>query len=178
MGTVNAGLFTSTTDEWPTPPDLFATLNREFDFDLDPAASADNALCRNYFTRDDDGLAQRWHGAVYMNPPYGRQMRHWIAKAHNESQSGATVVCLIPARTDTSYWHDYVMRAAEVRMIRGRLHFDCDRQRDRVEDGQSKAHNAPFPSVVVVFRPGYDGPPAVSAIDRSGAPLDAYPANT
>jgi len=171
MGTVNAGLFTSTTDEWPTPADLFRTLDAEFHFNLDPAASADNALCGQFFTREDDGLSRPWFGTVYMNPPYGRQMKHWIAKAYTESQNGATVVCLIPARTDTSYWHDYVMRAAEVRMIRGRLHFDCDRQRGRVDGGESKAHNAPFPSVVVVFRPGHVGPPTAIAIDRRGAAI-------
>lgn len=168
MGTVNAGMFTSTTDDWPTPRDLFDALDAEFGFDLDPCASASNAKCSRFFTVDDDGLSRRWHGAVFMNPPYGRGIGDWIAKAWLESQKGATVVCLIPARCDTEYWHEYVMRAAEVRLVRGRIHFDSERQRDREASGESAAHNAPFPSAVVVFRPGATTP-VFTAIDRKGA---------
>lgn len=171
MGTVNEGLFSSTTEEWPTPDDFFGTLDTEFGFTLDPCATASNAKCVRYFTKDDDGLAQKWTGNVYMNPPYGRQIKLWVAKAYNESRNGATVVCLIPARTDTSYFHAYCMKAAELRFIKGRLNFACERQDQRKESGESKAHNAPFPSVVVVFRPGIDGPPVVSAINRDGTPV-------
>ena len=103
-----------------------------------------------------------------MNPPYGRQIGEWVAKAWRESLSGSTVVCLIPARTDTRYWHDYVMHSAEVRFIRQRLHFDNARHRELKAAGKATAHNAPFPSVVVVFRPGHEGYPAVSTIDRTG----------
>ncbi|MCS4277924.1 site-specific DNA-methyltransferase (adenine-specific) [Mycetocola sp. BIGb0189] len=172
MGTVNSGLFTSSTDEWPTPADLFETLDREFQFTLDPCANADNAKCERYFTVDDDGLSQRWDGAVFMNPPYGRQMRHWIEKAYRSARDGATVVALIPARTDTTYWHQFVMRAAEVRFIEKRLHFSSQRHDDRVAEGKASAHNAPFPSVVVVFRPG-EHFPVMSAIDRQGRRADA-----
>lgn len=168
MGTVNSGLFTSTTDEWPTPDDLFSALDTEFGFTLDPCATADNNKCPRYYTKAVDGLTQPWPGVVYMNPPYGREVGKWVAKAYQASRAGATVVCLIPARTDTSYWHDYAMRAAEVRFIRGRLHFDNARQQGRKESGESKAHNAPFPSVVIVFRPDADGPPVMSAINRDG----------
>lgn len=175
MGTVNVGLFTSTTDEWPTPPDLFATLDAEFAFTLDPCASVDNATCERFYTKHDDGLTQPWAGRVYMNPPYGRQIGLWVRKAYEAAQAGATVACLIPARTDTAYWHEYVMRSAEVRFIRGRLNFDCERQQDRKASGASKAHNAPFPSVVVIFRPGRHVP-AMTAIERNGiriaAPLE------
>lgn len=171
MGTVNIGMFTSTTDEWPTPPELFDALDAEFRFTLDPCASAGNAKCVRYFTKADDGLAQEWAGAVYMNPPYGRAIGRWVAKAYEASQRGATVVCLIPARTDTAYWHDYAMRAAEIRFIRGRLHFDNERQQDRKARGESAAHNAPFPSVIVVFRPHYAGPLVATAIDRCGLPF-------
>jgi phage N-6-adenine-methyltransferase len=169
LGTVNRGLFTSTTDEWPTPQDIFDTLDAEFRFTLDPCASANNAKCADYYTVADDGLSLPWPGSVFMNPPYGRAIGQWVAKAYAESRNGATVVCLIPARTDTAYWHDYVMRAAEVRFIRGRLNFSCERQDDRKSSGESKAHNAPFPSVVVVFKPGWSGRfPAASTINRNG----------
>jgi site-specific DNA-methyltransferase (adenine-specific) len=133
----------SATDEWATPQDLFAKLNEEFGFTLDAAASAENALCPAYYTKEDDGLSQRWHGVVWCNPPYS-SLKKWIAKAA-EAALGATVVMLIPARTDTAAWHDYIEGKAEVRFIRGRLRF-----------GESK-YNAPFPSVVVVFR-GPDAP--------------------
>lgn len=169
MGTVNLGMFTSTTDDWPTPRDLFDALDAEFGFDLDPCASAANAKCTRFFTIEDDGLSRRWHGSVFMNPPYGRGIGDWIAKAWREAQKGAIVVCLIPARCDTEYWHDYVMQASEVRFIRGRIHFDSERQREREASGESVAHNAPFPSAVVVFRPG-DAALRVSAITRSGQP--------
>lgn len=174
MGTVNVGLFTSTTDEWPTPPELFATLNAEFGFTLDPCADESNATCARYFTKADDGILQTWDGVVYMNPPYGRQIGAWLRKAWESSLDGATVVCLIPARTDTAYWHDYAMRAAEVRFIRGRLNFSNQRQTDRRESGESAAHNAPFPSVLVIFRSGHTGPPAVCTVDRSGQGIERW----
>lgn len=160
MGTVNQGMFTSRTDEWSTPPEFFAAMDEEFGFTLDVCASAENAKCRRYFSREDDGLSRNWHGTAWMNPPYGRGISKWVEKAWRSAGLGATVVCLIPARTDTAYWHDYVMQATEIRFIRGRLHF---------ADGQSPesiAHNAPFPSCVVVFRPF--GLLRVSNIDRKG----------
>nr|QOL00348.1 hypothetical protein [uncultured organism] len=159
MGTVNAGLFASTTDEWHTPQDLFDTLDNEFGFTVDVCASPENTKCASYYTREDDGLEQDWRGAVWMNPPYGRELGLWVRKAYLSTLDGVTAVCLIPARTDTAYWHDYVMRAAEIRLIRGRLSFGGP------YDGI--AHNAPFPSAVVVFRPG-DHRPTVSSIGRNG----------
>lgn len=153
---INAGLFSSNEESWSTPADLFAALDAEFGFTLDPCASAGNATCARYFTKDDDGLSQDWDGVVFMNPPYGRTIGQWVAKAYEESRRGATVVCLIPSRTDTAYWHDYVMRADEVRFIRGRLHFGGEHERT--------AHNAPFPSAVVVF--GKSRPPLMSGMNR------------
>jgi site-specific DNA-methyltransferase (adenine-specific) len=133
--------FSSQTDEWATPPEVFARLDAEFGFTLDPCATPENATCLRYFTRETDGLAQDWSGeVVFMNPPYGRAIGLWIQKAHQEAQRGATVVCLIPARTDTAYWHDYCMRG-EIRFLRGRLKF-----------GEA-TNSAPFPSAVVIFRP-------------------------
>lgn len=168
MGTVNTGLFTSTTDEWPTPDSLFASLNQEFAFTLDPCASVDNAKCERFFDKGIDGLSQEWTGSVFMNPPYGRAIKDWVRKAYEASRKGATVVCLIPARTDTAYWHDYVMRASEVRFIKRRLNFACERQDARKESGDSVAHNAPFPSAIVIFRPVPTERPVMVAVERNG----------
>lgn len=166
MGSPNEGMFTSTTDEWPTPQDLFDALDAEFGFQLDPCASVDNAKCARYYTRDDDGLSQPWQTVAFMNPPYGRAISEWVAKAWRES-AHATVVCLLPARTDTAWWHDYVMRAEEVRLIRGRLSFASAIQDER--KAATGAHNAPFPSAVIVFQPGHQGPPRLSAVNRDGS---------
>lgn len=132
--------FSSATDLWATPQDFFDQLNAEFGFTLDVCATADNAKCAKFYTAADDGLAQPWHGVCWMNPPYGREIGKWMAKALQASQQGATVVCLVPSRTDTRWWHDSAVKG-EVRFIKGRLKF-----------GSAKA-NAPFPSAVVVYRP-------------------------
>lgn len=132
--------FSSKTDEWATPPEVFDYWNKLYKFNLDVCATADNAKCAKYFTKSQDGLLQDWVGNCWMNPPYGREISKWIKKAYDSSRKGATVVCLIPSRTDTAWWHDYVMRG-EVKFIRGRLKFS----------GSTNA--APFPSAVVVFRP-------------------------
>lgn len=142
--------------EWETPIALFRQLDDEFDFQLDAAASLDNMLCQHFYTEAMDGLSFDWNwtnGAVWCNPPYGTQIGRWVAKGYEEAQKGATVVMLIPARTETRYWHDYVMQAAEIRFIRGRLRFS----------GYNV--NAPFPSAVVVFRPGWFGVPKISAME-------------
>jgi phage N-6-adenine-methyltransferase len=134
--------FSSASPNWATPQAVFDALDHEFSFELDAAASPTNAKCRRFYTIDDDGLAQDWHGVVWLNPPYGRGICAWLKKAADSAEAGATVVCLIPARTDTAWWHDHVLaRAAEVRLVRGRLSFG---------DGSSPA---PFPSAIVVYRP-------------------------
>jgi phage N-6-adenine-methyltransferase len=133
--------FSSRTDEWATPQAFFHELDAEFHFTLDPCATPENAKCRLFITKEQDGLKQPWAPhTVFVNPPYGRELRHWVRKAYGESLMGATVVCLIPARTDTAVWHDYCMRG-EIRFIRGRLKFGGAR------------NSAPFPSAVVIFRP-------------------------
>ena len=126
---------------WETPQAFFDKLNLEFEFNLDPCASAYTAKCEKYFTEADDGLLQDWSGhTVFCNPPYGRGIKEWIKKAYEESQKDNTkVVLLIPARTDTTYWHKYIMRAREIRFVKGRLKF-----------GGAK-NSAPFPSAVVIF---------------------------
>jgi site-specific DNA-methyltransferase (adenine-specific) len=133
-------LFSSRTDEWATPRETFDALEAEFGpFELDPAASVENAKCPRFYTRADDGLTREWTGRVFLNPPYGREMPAWMAKAWEASQTTAElVVCLVPARTDTGWWHRYAMRG-DYRLLPGRLHF-------------GGADRAPFPSAVVVFR--------------------------
>jgi phage N-6-adenine-methyltransferase len=150
---INESMYSSDTAEWPTPQPFFDALNAEFQFTLDACATPENAKCIRYFTADDDGLTQRWTGVVWMNPPYGTSMRQWVRKAYEEAQHGAIVVALVPCRTDTRWWHDYVMRAAEVRLVRGRLTFTGGSQ------------PAPFPNAVAVFRPG-DWSPTLGVIDR------------
>jgi phage N-6-adenine-methyltransferase len=108
--------------------------------ELDVCASATNAKCPRYYTRDDDGLAQPWDGKCWMNPPYGRAIGQWMKKAYEESQRGALVVCLVPARTDTAWWHDYATKG-QVTFIRGRIKFG------------GHVNSAPFPSATVVFLP-------------------------
>ena len=131
-------MFSSKTNEWATPQDLFDELDREFHFTLDPCATPENAKCKKYYTQKDDGLAQDWTGeTVFCNPPYGREIHKWVEKA---AASKATTVMLIPARTDTRWFHKYIYHKAEYRFIQGRLKF-----------GNSK-NSAPFPSMVVVFR--------------------------
>lgn len=133
-------MFSSAKCEWETPQDLFDELNKEHGFTLDVCALPENAKCSMFYTPEDDGLSQEWGGVCWMNPPYGRGIGSWVEKAHKEVSAGRAekVVCLVPARTDTAWWHDWVTRG-EVTFIRGRLKF-----------GGHK-HNAPFPSAVVVF---------------------------
>ena len=134
-------MFSSKTDMWATPQDFFDRLNRLFNFNLDVCATAENAKCARFFTVADNGLAQKWDGTCWMNPPYGREIGEWVAKAYKSSRENmCTVVCLIPARTDTSWWHEYCAKG-EIYFVRGRLKF-----------GEAK-NSAPFPSAVVVFRP-------------------------
>ena len=136
---MNKGLFTSNSGEWATPQDFFDSLNAHFGpFDLDPCATTENAKCPKFFAAADDGLKQPWGGRVFMNPPYGRQIGKWVEKAYQESRNGCLVVCLLPSRTDTRWFHDFCLKGS-VRFLRGRLKF-----------GGCKA-NAPFPSMVVVF---------------------------
>lgn len=140
---INAGLFTSDKSDWETPPAFFAKLDAEFHFETDVCALPHNAKCAHYFTPEMDGLAQEWRGVCWMNPPYGRYTTGpWMKKAYESSLDGATVVCLVAARTDNAWWHTYVIpHAAEVRFIKGRIKFVGAKQ------------GAPFPSAVVVFRP-------------------------
>ena len=135
-------LFSSKSMEWATPRPFFEKLNKEFEFNLDPCARSHNALCKKYFTEEEDGLSQDWSGhRVFVNPPYGRGIGLWIKKCYEESRKpDTTVVMLIPSRTDTKYWHDYVMKSDEIHLVKGRIKFG------------GGTNSAPFPSAVVVFR--------------------------
>ncbi len=143
--------YSSASDEWETPQKLFADLDREFGFALDVCATKENTKCKVWYTEEQNALNRNWiaTGPAWMNPPYGRQIGQWIAKAKGESGRGVTVVCLLPARTDTRWFHDHCWNIerdkprtnVEVRFLKGRLKF-----------GTAKA-GAPFPSMVVIFTP-------------------------
>lgn len=136
--------FSSGKDDWATPQDLFDKINAKFGpFTLDAAASSKNTKCPNFWTEKSNSLRKIWsgHGKVWLNPPYS-QSNAFLKKAYEESQDGCRVVCLIPARTDTKRWHNYVMKAKEVHLIEGRVKF---------VGGKA---SAPFPSAIVVFEKG------------------------
>lgn len=139
---MNKGMFSSNTDNWETPQGFFDNLNSQWCFTLDVCANDDNHKCEKYFTPLQDGLKQDWAGVCWMNPPYGKEIGKWVKKAYQEAQKGATVVALLPARTDTRWFHDwiYMMYGVQYEFIKGRLKFG----------GQK--NSAPFPSMVVVFQ--------------------------
>lgn len=149
---MNKALLSSKNMCWCTPQDFFNTLNEEFHFVLDAAATPKSAKCPAFFTPEQDGLKQSWQvgGAVFCNPPYGRDIKKWVQKAWEEAQNGTTVVWLIPARTDTSYFHEYIYHHAEIGFIRGRLQF-TDENGTPATDAQGRPMSAPFPSMVVVY---------------------------
>ena len=139
-------MYSSKEEVWGTPQDFFNELNEEFHFNLDPCALPFNAKCEKYFTPEDDGLKQDWSGyRVFCNPPYGRKIKYWVEKCYNESKKDNTlVVMLIPARTDTSYFHEFIYhKAKDIRFVKGRLKFK--------KLDEEKSSPAPFPSMVVVF---------------------------
>ena len=132
---MNEGMYSSKTDEWSTPQELFDELNKEFNFTLDPCATKHNAKCPKFYTKEEDGLSKDWSGErVFMNPPYGQRIGLWVKKL---SETGG--VALLPARTDTKWFHDYIYKKAEIRFIKGRLKFG------------SNKNSAPFPSMIVIF---------------------------
>jgi site-specific DNA-methyltransferase (adenine-specific) len=134
-------MFSSKEEKWATPQEFFDMLNKEFSFNLDPCATPENAKCKKYFTEAEDGLKQDWGGyCVFCNPPYGRKTGAWVEKAYNESKKpGTTVVCLLPSRTDTKWFHEFIVGNGEIRFIKGRLKF-----------GDSK-NSAPFGSMLVIW---------------------------
>lgn len=140
---INKGMMSSNTDQWATPQSFFDELNKEFNFGLDLCADDTNHKCKTYFNTYTDGLSIDWAehthlGAFWMNPPYGREIGKWVKKA---AESNCLIVGLLPARTDTKWFHDYIYGKAEIRFIKGRLKF-----------GDAK-NSAPFPSMLVIWRP-------------------------
>lgn len=136
-------MFSSKTDQWATPQYFYDELNGEFNFTLDPCADHFNHKCEKYFTKEVNGLSQSWSGErVFCNPPYGREIGGWVKKCYEEVLTGCQLaVLLVPARTDTKWFHDYIYKKAdEIRFIKGRLRF-----------GDAK-NSAPFPSMVVIFK--------------------------
>lgn len=127
--------------DWATPRGIFRELDYRFHFDLDACATAETAKCESYFTEEDDALKQDWSRfrSIFVNPPYGDQINSWLMKAYLTSEQGSTVVCLVPSRTDTSWWHDICMKG-KIEFIRGRIRFDGGKGR------------APFPSAIVIFK--------------------------
>lgn len=133
--------FSSKTNEWATPQKFFDELNKEFNFNLDPCANTKNHKCAMWFNEKEDGLSKSWDNSrIFMNPPYGHEIGKWVKKA--SEARGGVVVCLLPARTDTKYFHEYIYKnpRATIRFIKGRLKF-----------GDSK-NSAPFPSMIVIFK--------------------------
>jgi phage N-6-adenine-methyltransferase len=145
-------LFSRKSDEWATPQNLYEQLDKEFKFTLDPCATEGNAKCEKFYTREIDGLAQSWENeVVFINPPYS-QIKQWVEKAYVESiVNGAICVLLLPARTDTKWFHNFIYQVdnVEYRFLKGRLKFTVDGQPLLNKQGQPQA--APFPSMVVIF---------------------------
>lgn len=140
---VSKTLFSSATGEWETPQALFDELNKEFWFTFDLAASNDNKKCAHFYTIYDNSLNKDWlklNGCLWLNPPYGRNIGPWVAKGWFAACKGAKIVMLLPARTDTRWFHDFIYTQHEIRFLKGRLKF-----------GGSK-HPAPFPSMIVIFK--------------------------
>jgi phage N-6-adenine-methyltransferase len=140
-GSVASVHFQSKSHEWATPQEFFDRLNALHNFTLDPCSTHENAKCAKHYTAAEDGLAHSWQGErVWMNPPYGRAIGAWMKKAYEESLGSALVVCLVPARTDTAWWHDYAAKG-EIVFVRGRLKFGAGK------------NSAPFPSAVITLKP-------------------------
>jgi len=139
--TLNRSLFSSGRSDWRTPTQIIEAIRTEFPFTLEAAASMENTAGRRYFDIENDALSQTWNGVVWCNPPYGRRVDRWLIKGAESADAGAVVVFLLPARTDTAWFHEIVLPRAEVRFLRGRLKF-----------GGAK-HSAPFPSMLAIFHP-------------------------
>lgn len=139
---ITKGMFTSNKEDWETPQDLFEKLNEEFHFTLDAAANEKNAKCAIYYTEKEDALKQNWNNEIiWCNPPYGKKIKSFVEKAFYTwlQYPKTTVVMLLPARTDTKWFHDYVYKRAEIRFLKGRLHFS------------NSKNAAPFPSMVAIW---------------------------
>lgn len=149
-------MFSSVSNEWETPQDFYEDLDKEFHFTLDPCCQEYNHKCKKYYTSDMDGFNKSWKGeVVFCNPPYGREIGKWVKKCYEESKKENTiVVMLIPSRTDTRWFHDYIYNKdnVEIRFIKGRLKFINRLLPSWNVEGNFKLQSAPFPSMVVIFK--------------------------
>lgn len=152
----NKSLFSSNKEEYKTPQCLFELLHKEFQFTLDAAASQTNTKCSQFYAREDDALAQDWPGHVWCNPPYGRNISRWVEKGYMESRKGSTVVMLLPSRTDTLWWHKWVMKAKEIRFLNQRLTFE------------GTNNKSPMPCSIIVFTSG-NHKPIIGTVDIKSA---------
>ena len=145
---MNKELFTSNKQNWETPKELFDKLNSEFNFELDAAASDENHKCENYFTEEQNALEQDWskYNSIFINPPYDSKLQtDFLKKAYETNKKhGTTIVLLIPSRTDTARWHEYIFDKADVRFLRGRIKFEVD--------GVPHKDPAPFPSAIIIYK--------------------------
>lgn len=144
---LNKGLMSSNSNEWATPQYLFDELDNEFHFTLDPCSTEKNHKCSKYYTKEDNGLIQDWNNeTVFVNPPYGKDIKHWVKKCYEEHKKhNITIVMLIPARTDTTYFHEYIYKKCnEIRFLKGRVKF--------IDENGNVQSSAPFPSMVVVYK--------------------------
>lgn len=149
-------MFSSKSDEWETPQNLFDKLNKEYNFTLDPCCTDDNHKCEKYYTLKDDGLSKDWSGeTVFVNPPYGRSIGKWVKKCYEEHNKGITIVMLIPSRTDTTWFHSYIYEKPTVKVdyLKGRLKFVNRLFPTWNPESNYKLSPAPFPSMVVIFNP-------------------------
>lgn len=139
---INKSLFSSNSVEWATPKEFFNELNKEFNFTLDPCSSELNHKCEKYYTIATNGLLQNWaNETVYCNPPYGKDISLWVKKCYEEHKKNKiTIVMLLPVRTDTKYFHNYIYNKSEIRFLKGRLKFN------------DQKNSAPFPSMLVIYR--------------------------
>lgn len=138
---ITKGLMSSNSNEWATPKLFFEKLNKKYNFTLDPCCTKENHKCKTYFTKEDDGLIQNWgKHRVFCNPPYGREITKWVEKAYNENKKGTFIVMLLPARTDTKWFHNYIYKKHKIEFIKGRLKFN---------DGKQPA---PFPSMLIIMK--------------------------
>ena len=138
---MNEGLFSSNTSEWATPIEFYKMLDSEFNFTLDPCSTEENHKCKKYYTKKENGLIQSWENEiVFCNPPYGREIAQWVEKAYNENLKGTKIVLLLPARTDTKWFHNFIYEKHEIRFLKGRLKFNDSK------------NSAPFPSMVVIMK--------------------------
>jgi len=145
-------------NEWATPQNFYDAINESFGFTCDVCALPENAKHENFYTPEVNGLAQQWSGVCWMNPPYNN-VPLWVAKAWRESQKGVCVVALLASRSsETTWWHDYVMRSSEIWYVKNRLHFS--------KGGISSRSN--HASVVVVFMPWCSGLPSVRQVNTLG----------